>query len=123
MSVQRSKPHERNCDPSQPEVRHITQHLGDDSQFWRRAQSDSLPGETPRGNELVALIAAIGVPIRDVLRQKETPYDDLDLGNPKWSDNELIEVMMQHLILINRPIVETPMETRLCRPSEVVLEL
>lgn len=77
----------------------------------------------PRRNELVALIAAMGVPIRDVLRQKETPYDDLDLGNPKWSDNELIEFMMQHLILINRTIVETPMETRLCRPSEVVLEL
>ena len=77
----------------------------------------------PSQNELLALIAAMGVPVRDVLRQKGTPYDELDLGNPKWSDDELIDCMMQHPILINRPIVVTPLGTRLCRPSEAVLEI
>ena len=77
----------------------------------------------PSRNELVALIAAMGIPVHEVLRQKGTPYDELDLGNPKWSDEELIDFMMQHPILINRPIVVTPVGTRLCRPSEAVLDL
>lgn len=77
----------------------------------------------PSRSELVELIAAMGISVRDVLRQKGTPYDDLDLGNPKWSDDELIDFMMQHPILINRPIVATPLGTRLCRPSESVLDL
>lgn len=77
----------------------------------------------PSRNELVALIAAMGIPVRDVVRRKGTPYDELDLGNPKWSEEELIDFMMQHPILINRPIVVTPMGTRLCRPSEAVLDL
>ncbi len=77
----------------------------------------------PHRTELLALIAAMGVPVRDVLRQKGTPYDDLDLGNPKWSDEELVDFMLQHPLLINRPIVVTPKGTRLCRPSETVLEL
>ncbi|TMN19368.1 arsenate reductase (glutaredoxin) [Pseudoxanthomonas sp. X-1] len=72
---------------------------------------------------LQALIAAMGVPVRDVLREKGTPYADLDLGNPKWSDDDLIGFMLQHPILINRPIVVTPLGTRLCRPSEAVLDL
>ena len=67
---------------------------------------------------LKALIAAMGVPVREVLRVKGTPYEELDLGNPKWSDEELIGFMLQHPILINRPIVVTPLGTRLCRPSE-----
>jgi arsenate reductase len=80
--------------------------------------------ETPPSRpELVELIAAMGISVRDVLRQKGTPYDELDLGNPKWSDDELIDFMMQHPILINRPIVATPIGTRLCRPSESVLDL
>ena len=54
---------------------------------------------------LKALIAAMGVPVREVLRVKGTPYEELDLGNPKWSDDELIGFMLQHPILINRPIV------------------
>jgi arsenate reductase (glutaredoxin) len=72
---------------------------------------------------LTALIAAMGVPVREVLRIKGTPYEELDLGNPKWSDEELIGFMLQHPILINRPIVVTPLGTRLCRPSETVLDL
>jgi arsenate reductase len=78
--------------------------------------------ETPPSRaELVALIAAMGTPVREVLRRKGTPYDELDLDNPKWTDDELIDFMLAHPILINRPIVVTPLGTRLCRPSEAVL--
>ena len=72
---------------------------------------------------LEALIAAMGMPVRDVLRQKGTPYDELGLADPKWTDAQLIDFMLQHPILINRPIVVTPTATRLCRPSEVVLDI
>jgi arsenate reductase len=77
----------------------------------------------PSRSELVALIDAIGTPVRDVLRRKGTPYDELDLDNPKWSDDALIDFMLAHPILINRPIVVTPLGTRLCRPSEAVLDI
>lgn len=77
----------------------------------------------PSRAELVALIAAIGKPVCDVLRDKDALYQELDLGNPKWSDNELIDFMIANPILINRPIVVTPLGTRLCRPSETVLEI
>ena len=77
----------------------------------------------PDRDTLQALIAAMGVPVRDVLREKGTPYAELDLGNPKWSDDDLIGFMLQHPILINRPIVVTPLGTKLCRPSEAVLDL
>lgn len=80
--------------------------------------------KTPPDREtLKTLIAAMGIPLRDVLRVKGTPYDELDLGNPKWTDDELIGFMLEHPILMNRPIVVTPLGTRLCRPSETVLEL
>ena len=72
---------------------------------------------------LERLIAAMGVPVREVLRQKGTPYDELGLGDPKWSDDQLIDFMLQHPILMNRPIVVTPIATRLCRPSEAVLDI
>ena len=72
---------------------------------------------------LVGLIHAIGMPVRDVLRQKGTPYDELGLGEPKWTDEQLIDFMLQHPILINRPIVVTTLGTRLCRPSEAVLDI
>jgi len=72
---------------------------------------------------LERLIAAMGVPVRDMLRQKGTPYDELGLGDPKWTDAQLIDFMLQHPILINRPIVVTPLGTRLCRPSEAVLDI
>ena len=65
----------------------------------------------------------MGVPVRDVLRRKGTPYDELGLDAAHWSDEQLIEQMLAHPILINRPIVETPLGTRLCRPSEPVLDI
>ena len=77
----------------------------------------------PDRDTLQALIAAMGVPVRAVLREKGTPYAELDLGKPKWSDDDLIGFMLQHPILINRPIVVTPLGTKLCRPSEAVLDL
>jgi arsenate reductase len=80
--------------------------------------------ETPPSKEqLTKFIADMGIPVRDVLRQKGTPYEELDLGNAKWSDEELLDFMMAHPILINRPIVVTSMGTKLCRPSEVVLDI
>lgn len=77
----------------------------------------------PDRTTLERLIAAMGVPVRDVLRQKGTPYEELGLGDPKWTDAQLVDFMLQHPILINRPIVVTPLGTRLCRPSEAVLDL
>jgi arsenate reductase (glutaredoxin) len=80
--------------------------------------------KTPPSRErLAALIAAVGTSVRDLLRQKGTPYDELGLDDPKFSDDEMIDLMLEHPILINRPIVETPLGTRLCRPSEAVLDI
>lgn len=70
-----------------------------------------------------ALLKAAGLTVRDALRQKGTPYDELDLGNEKWSDDDLLDFMEQHPILMNRPFVVTPLGTRLCRPSEIVLDI
>lgn len=72
---------------------------------------------------LMTLIAAMGVPVRAVLREKGSPYAELGLDDLKWSDDQLIDFMLQHPILINRPIVVTPLGTRLCRPSETVLDI
>lgn len=77
----------------------------------------------PSRAELGALIAAIGKPVRDVLRCKGTLFEQLDLDNPKWSDDELIDFMIANPILINRPIVVTPLGTRLCRPSELLQDI
>lgn len=79
--------------------------------------------DTPSRERLVALIAAMGMRPRDLLREKGTPYAELGLDDARWSDDELIDQMLQHPILINRPIVETPLGTRLCRPSEAVLDI
>ncbi|CAO3876686.1 MULTISPECIES: arsenate reductase (glutaredoxin) [Achromobacter] len=80
--------------------------------------------KTPPDTEtLTKLIAAMGIPARDLLRQKGTPYDELGLSDPKWSEEQLINFMLQYPILINRPIVVTPLGTRLCRPSEAVLDI
>jgi arsenate reductase len=80
--------------------------------------------KTPFSRErLVEVIAAMGIPVRDVLRKKGTPYDELGLDDPKWTDDQLINFMIAHPILINRPIVVTPKGVRLCRPSEIVLEI
>lgn len=77
----------------------------------------------PTRERLEALIAAMGIPVRELLRRKGTPYDALGLDDPALTDDALIDRMMEHPILINRPIVETPLGTRLCRPSETVLDI
>ncbi|WP_234191755.1 arsenate reductase (glutaredoxin) [Pseudacidovorax sp. NFM-22] len=77
----------------------------------------------PDRQTLVALIAALGMPVRALLREKGTPYAELGLDDAAWSDEQLIDFMGQYPILINRPIVVTPLGTRLCRPSETVLDL
>jgi arsenate reductase (glutaredoxin) len=90
-------------------------------------------GETPQIIEylknppdrarLIELIKAMAIPVRALLREKGTPYGELGLADPRWSDDELIDFMLAHPILINRPIVQTPKGTKLCRPSEAVLDL
>ena len=80
--------------------------------------------ETPPSRErLLALLAMMQLPPRALLRQKGTPYDELQLDDPPLSEDQLIDAMMAHPLLINRPIVSTPKGTRLCRPSEQVLAL
>lgn len=77
----------------------------------------------PSREQLIALINAMGVKVRDLLREKGTPYAELGLDDPKWTDDQLIGAMLAHPILINRPIVVTGKGARLCRPSELVLDL
>jgi arsenate reductase len=77
----------------------------------------------PTRAELVGLVKACGLSVREVLRSKGEVYDSLQLDDAKWSDDELLDFMVTHPILINRPIVATPLGTRLCRPSELVLDL
>lgn len=73
--------------------------------------------------ELQAVLQRMGSHVRDILREKESVYQELDLGNAKWSDAELLGFVEQHPILMNRPIVATPKGVRLCRPCEQVLEI
>ena len=77
----------------------------------------------PSRELLVQLIKAMGMSVRDLLREKGTPYAQLGLGDAKWTDDQLLDFMLAHPILINRPIVETRKGTRICRPSEAVLDL
>lgn len=77
----------------------------------------------PSRDTLVALIAAMKIPPRALLREKGTPYAALGLDDPTWSDDQLIDAMLAHPVLINRPIVITDKGVRLCRPSERVLDL
>ena len=77
----------------------------------------------PSRDELVGLIRRMGIPARDLLRRKGTPYDELGLDDPRWTDDELVDRMIEHPILINRPVVVTPLGVRLCRPSEAVLDI
>ena len=72
---------------------------------------------------LQALIARMGISVRDLIRVKGTPYHDLGLDDPSLTDDQLLDAMMAHPILINRPIVVTPLGVKLCRPSEAVLDL
>jgi arsenate reductase len=77
----------------------------------------------PSRARLIELIEAMGISVRALLREKGTPYAELGLADPKWSDDQLIDFMLAHPILINRPIVATRKGTKLCRPSEAVLDL
>jgi len=77
----------------------------------------------PSREKLEELITRMGIPVRSLLREKGTPYKELGLDDPKWSDDQLLDFMIAHPILINRPIVVTPKGTRLCRPSEAVIDL
>ena len=77
----------------------------------------------PSRDRLIELLHKMSMTPRQLLREKGTPYAALGLADPKWTDDELIDVMMKHPILINRPIVDTPKGVRLCRPSETVLEI
>lgn len=77
----------------------------------------------PTRETLVALIAQMAVPVRDMMRRKEALYDELALDNPALGDDALIDAMLAHPMLMNRPIVVTPLGARLCRPPEAVLDL
>lgn len=77
----------------------------------------------PNRPRLVSLIARMGIAPRELLREKGTPYGELGLGDPNLSDDQLVDAMIEHPILINRPIVVSPLGVKLCRPSEAVLDL
>ena len=77
----------------------------------------------PSKEEILRLVGDMGITVRALLREKGTPYAELGLSDPKWTDEQLLDFMQQHPILMNRPIVRTPLGTKLCRPSEEVLEL
>ena len=80
--------------------------------------------KTPPSRALLEeLIDRMGISARDLLREKGTPFSELGLGDTSLSDEQLVDAMMEHPILINRPIVVTPMGVKLCRPSEVVLDI
>ncbi|MGX4907509.1 glutaredoxin-dependent arsenate reductase [Enterobacter hormaechei] len=80
--------------------------------------------ETPPSRaELVKLIADMGITVRALLRKNVEPFEALGLAEDRFTDEQLIDFMLQHPVLINRPIVVTPLGTRLCRPSEVVLDI
>lgn len=79
--------------------------------------------DPPSRAELQSLIARMGVPIRQMMRRMGTNYDELGLDDPAWTDEQLIDKMMEQPILINRPIVVTPLGVKLCRPAETVLEI
>ncbi|MFZ6815322.1 arsenate reductase (glutaredoxin) [Undibacterium sp. Rencai35W] len=79
--------------------------------------------DPPSREKLLELISGMNLTPRELLRKKGTPYEELQLDDSKWSDDELIDFMTSHPILINRPIVVTPAGTRLCRPSELVLDI
>jgi arsenate reductase len=77
----------------------------------------------PSRDELISLIGRMRIPVRDLLRRKGTPYDELRLDDPALTDDQLIDAMMARPILINRPIVVSPLGVKLCRPSEAVLDI
>jgi arsenate reductase (glutaredoxin) len=108
--------HNPDCGTSRNTLAMIRQ-SGEEPQIIEYLQSP------PSRARLKELIAAMAIPVRALLRERGTPYAELGLGDPKWTDDELIELMLAHPILINRPIVVTPKGVRLCRPSEAVLDI
>jgi arsenate reductase (glutaredoxin) len=111
LSIQR-RCYERD-DLSQRRLRYVTQYARDDT-AKRRGAEDNRIFEEP---------AKPRIPVRALLREKGTPYAELGLADPKWSDDQLIDFMLAHPILINRLIVVTPRGVKLCRPSEAVLDI
>ena len=77
----------------------------------------------PSRARLQELVAAMGIGVRQLLREKGTPFAELDLGNPQWTDEQLLDFIVAHPVLMNRPVVVTALGTQLCRPAEAVLEL
>jgi len=77
----------------------------------------------PTKAKLLQLLAAMGITARELLREAGTPYAELGLNDTKWTDDELLDFVVQHPILMNRPVVVTALGTRLCRPSETVLDI
>ena len=77
----------------------------------------------PTRAELVQLLKKLHISARDLLRQKGTPYEELGLGDLRWSDDELLDFIVKHPILMNRPVVVSAKGARMCRPAEAVLEL
>ena len=77
----------------------------------------------PTKSTLQELLGAMGIGVRALLREKGTPFADLGLGDTKWTDDELLDFVVQHPILMNRPVVVTPLGAKLCRPSELVLDI
>jgi arsenate reductase len=108
--------HNPDCGTSRNTLAMIRQ-SGEEPQIIEYLQSP------PSRARLKELIAAMAIPVRALLRERGTPYAELGLGDPKWTDDELIDFMLAHPILINRPIVVTPKGVRLCRPSEAVLDI
>jgi len=113
----------RHHDLSQPGLRHIAQYAGTPSQCERGARHHRVSQIAPRSDDTSKSAAAYGDRAAALLREKGTPYAELGLGAPHWTDDELIDQMLAHPILINRPIVITPLGVKLCRPSETVLEI
>ena len=110
-------------DLPQPGLRHVAQHAGLIRNSGEEPRVIEYLNAPPGKETLRTLLAAMKMAPRALLRKKGTPYEELGLDDPKWTDEQLIDFMHAHPILINRPIVVTPLGTRLCRPSEEVLDI
>lgn len=77
----------------------------------------------PSKAQLVSLLNDMGISVRALLREKGSPFEELGLADPKWTDDELLDFIGVHPVLMNRPVVVTPLGTKLCRPSELVLDI
>lgn len=108
--------HNPNCGTSRNTLA-IIRHAGIEPQMVEYLKTP------PSKEEVRQLLAEMQMPVRQLLREKGTPYAELGLADPKWTDEQLLDFIHQHPILMNRPVVRTPLGTKLCRPSEAVLEL